>query len=73
MNIIFGGILGILTIIYWGAFLSSIPRSLKMHLWKDNPFNSLLNKLFTVFAFIIFGIIGYFLIKWTAQLLGIIN
>ena len=73
MKFIFGIVSGFITFMCWWVLLSNIPHMWKFHHYKGNLNNSLLNKLFTVVMFITCGIIGYFLIKWSAQLLGIIN
>ncbi len=77
MKIVFGIILSFITIIYWLAFLKNLP-----HIWKVTRSKEWANVrgqsitksiLIISFIFLIGGVIGLFISKWSIQLLGIIN
>lgn len=77
MKFVFGFLLGFITIMYWAAMLKNIPHMWKLthsKEWADFYSNRIiLYKFRVVLTFILGGVFGLLLFKWSAQLLGIIN
>ena len=73
---IFGVLLGLFTFVYWCALLKNIPHMWGVahsKEWADVHEKKALEKAKMVIIFILGGIFGILLIKWSAQLLGVIN
>ena len=66
----------LITIMYWVAMLKNIPHMWKVvhsKEWAVVHTNIAVSKLGVVFTFILGGIFGLLLFKWSIQLLGIIK
>ena len=75
MKLLFGSLLGLMTIIYWAALLKNIPHKWKVvhsKEWNVVHTNVSKAKLGVAIAFILSGLFGLFLLKWSAQLLEIL-
>jgi hypothetical protein len=76
MKFVLGLLLGFITLMYWAAMLKNIPHMWKVvhsKEWIAIHTNILISKIGVMIIFILGGIIGLFLLKWSMQLLHIMN
>lgn len=76
MKTFFGVLLGFFTFVYWCALLKNIPHMWGVthsKEWAAVHDNIPIEKAKVAVILILGGILGGLLIKWSAQLLGVIN